>query len=124
MKRFLRFLFPALALGILIFVWSVSISNNGGIAATFQTTSISILVYNLFKLAGLTAFTLVALQVLTGPYMHLWEKLYGPKFYRYHGYQGIFALLFAITHWFLITLYLKLIHVGVLQFDRNNFPLP
>lgn len=117
MKKLLQWLIPLGALTLLGFILSVSISNNGGLEATFSSADKLTLFYNLFKLAALTAFTLLSYQILTGPYMRLWEKLYGDKFYLYHAWQGIFVLVFAVTHWLLIHVYMSIAGLSIPQFD-------
>lgn len=106
MQTILKIFFPLLALGLLVFTWSVSIQANGGLAATFLPSDPTRLTYNLFRLAGLTAFSLVSFQILTGPFMKLWERLYGPNFYRFHAWEGVAALILALTHPSLMLLYL------------------
>lgn len=123
MKRFFQIAVPTVAIAVLMWVWSVSISNNGGWSGTFSPGSVDQLSYNLFKLAGLTAFILVAFQILTGPWMPVWEKLYGTNFYRFHGYEGLVAFLFAVSHWLLIQFYLRLVGMSVPEFNAA-YPLP
>ena len=88
-----------------MFLWSVSIGNNGGLSATFAAGDPAQFAYQLFKLAGLTAFFLVSLQIATGPFNHLWKELYGPNFNRYHQYQGLVAFCFAWLHPLLLLFY-------------------
>src|SRR3989344_1221411 len=116
LKRILQIFFPVLGLAVLVFVLSVSIRGNGGIGATFSTDRLT-LSYNLFRLAGLTAFTLVSFQIATGPYMHLWKKLYGDRFYLFHSYEGLFVLLFALLHWGLIHLYMAFADLSISEFS-------
>jgi len=117
MKSILKFLFPLIAVALLLYIWSVSIQNNGGLNATFASGNTEALIYNIFKLAGLTAFTLVGFQVLTGPYMKFWEKLYGSKFYKFHAFEGIFTLIFAISHPILLLTFLKVSQITLPQFS-------
>lgn len=119
MKKILQLGFPLIGLAILVLVWSVAVRHNGGLAATFGPGDSVTLVGNLFRLAGLTAFTLVSFQVLTGPYMKLWERLYGPNFYRFHAYEGIAALTFATIHPILIVLYLFLAKLSLPTFAAS-----
>jgi len=98
MKHVLRILFPTIAILLILFEWSFSVRANGGLAAAFSPGNPAALFYKLFRLAGLAAFTLVAFQVLTGPYMKFWETLYGTRFYRFHAYEGLLALLIAFLH--------------------------
>jgi predicted ferric reductase len=98
LKHALRILFPTIAILIILFEWSCSVRANGGFTATFSPVNPATLFYKLFRLAGLAAFTLVAFQVLTGPYMKFWEALYGTSFYRFHAYEGLLALLIALLH--------------------------
>jgi predicted ferric reductase len=118
-KPVLRILFPAIAILIVLFEWSFSARANGGVAATFFPESPAALFYKLFRLAGLTAFTLVAFQVLTGPYMKFWEALYGTRFYRFHAYEGLSALLFALLHPSLLFLYLACSKTSLSTFTEN-----
>ncbi len=121
-RRFLQILFPLIALDLLIIVWSVPIANAGGWAAFWESTDLAALTYRLFQLAGLTAFTLVSFQVLTGPYLKLWEKLYGPQFYRFHAFEGIFALLFALLHPSLLLVSLAYQKISLFTFIKA-FPI-
>jgi len=105
MRRILQFLFPILGLIILAWVWSVSINANGGLVATFASSQPIGTIYNLVRLAGLTTFVLVSFQIATGPYMKLWERLYGPNFYRFHAFEGTLTLVFASLHPSLLLLY-------------------
>src|SRR3989344_464710 len=120
MKSILKILFPLIAATTLFYIWSVSIQNNGGLNATFNSGDAESLIYNLLKLAGLTAFTLVGFQVLTGPYMKFWEYLYGQNFYRYHAFQGIFTLVFALLHPILLLLFLKLANINIFEFSNGQ----
>lgn len=95
-----------IAIGLLIFVWSVPIENSGGWATFWSTVEPSGFTYRLFQLAGLTAFTLISFQVATGPYMKLWERLYGSGFYKFHAIEGLSVLLFALLHPLLLGVYL------------------
>ncbi len=97
-KRILRILFPAIAVVILLSEWSLSLRAGPGVAEALSTWNPAALSYRLFRLAGLTAFTLMAFQILTGPYMRLWESLYGADFYRFHAHEGLLALLLALLH--------------------------
>lgn len=115
MKNLLRILFLAIAFGLLTFTWSAAIHGNGGFAATFAVGGTG-LAYNLFRLAGLTAFSLVSFQVLTGPYMAFWERLYGQGFYRFHAYEGLVALLFSLLHPTLLYGYLFVSGIGIFEF--------
>jgi methionine sulfoxide reductase heme-binding subunit len=56
----------------------------------------------LYPLLGLYAFTLVALQVIIGANMRRLRPIFGPKLLQFHRYQGIFALLFALIHPFMV----------------------
>ena len=118
MKSFLKIFFPVVGAGLLAFILSVSIRANGGLAATFTASGFAF-GFNLFKLAGLTAFTLVGFQVLTGPFMQFWTWLYGPAFYRIHGFMGVFALAFSILH--PVILYWALIAsgIGIIEFSKS-----
>lgn len=116
MRRLLQFFFPILSLAILGFVWSVPIQNAGGWTTYWTIADPSAFIYRLFQLAGLTAFTLVSLQILTGPYMKFWEHLYGPRFYKFHAYEGLFALLFALLHPSLLLVSLNLQKVSYFDF--------
>ncbi len=118
MNSLLKLIFPAVGVGLLTFTWSVAIHGSGGVAAFFGVGGAA-LAYNLFRLAGLTAFTLVSFQVLTGPYMSFWEKLYGPGFYRFHAYEGLVALLFALLHPTLLYTNLFASGTGILQFTAG-----
>ncbi len=117
MKKLTQVLLPCIGLILLGYIISVSIGNNGGLAETFNSADKQTLFYNLYKLAGLAAFTLLSYQIITGPFMRLWEKLYGPKFYLFHAWQGIFVLVFAVTHWLLIHVYMSLAGLSVPEFD-------
>ena len=118
MKSFLKIFFPVVGAGLLAFILAVSIRANGGLAATFTASGFAF-GFNLFKLAGLTAFTLVGYQVLTGPFMQFWMRLYGPAFYRIHGFMGVFALAFSILH--PVILYWALIAsgIGIIEFSKS-----
>jgi len=118
MRTLLKLLLPAVGAGLLAYTWSVSIAANGGFAATFGVAGAA-LAFNLFRLAGLTAFTLVSFQVLTGPYMAFWERLYGKNFYRFHAYEGLFALFFALLHPILLYGYLFASDLGPLEFAKG-----
>ncbi len=117
MKRLLQIFFPLAGVVLLGYILSVSIGNNGGIAETFNSSDKQVLFYNLFKLAGLTAFTLLSYQIITGPFMRLWEKIYGDRFYLFHAWQGIFVLVFAVTHWILIHVYMSFSNLSIPEFD-------
>lgn len=122
MRRALQILFPVSGLLILLFVWSVAVGDNGGLQATFAPASLDSLLFNLFRLAGLTTFTLVSFQILTGPYMKFWEKLYGAGFYKFHAYEGLVALTFATLHPLL--LYTSLFIAGISPFVfAKNYPI-
>jgi predicted ferric reductase len=122
MKRLLQIIFPIIEIAVLVFVWSVSIRNNGGWQGTFIPDEHE-LTYNLIRLAGLTAFTLLSFQVITGTFMHLFNKVYGERFYFFHSYSGIFVLAFALTHFGLIHLYMSFYHYGILSFSAL-YPRP
>lgn len=117
--QFLRWFFPISALAILAYAWSIAISNNGGLSTTF-TAQPAALSYHIFRLAGITAFILVSFQILTGPYMKFWERLYGKKFYLWHAFQGIFALLFALLHPGLLLISLSYQHIDVFGFALSQ----
>lgn len=51
----------------------------------------------LFPLVGLYAFTLVWLQVMIGSNSR-WLRSFFPNIIRFHRIEGVFALLFALTH--------------------------
>ena len=114
-RKFLKFALPFLAGAILGYVWSVSISPNGGLAATFVGGATSD-TYALFRLAGLTAFVLVGLQVITGPFMQFLTNLYGARFRNFHMYSGLFTFLFALLHPSLLLVYLFLSDVNYFEF--------
>jgi predicted ferric reductase len=117
MKQFLKILFPVLGAALLMWVLSVSINNNGGLYATFHGTS-TVVSYNIFRLAALAAFVLMSFQIITGPYMHLWNKLYGKdSFYFFHSYEGIFVLVFALLHFGFIHLFMHLQSLSLTQFS-------
>lgn len=118
MKLFLKIFFPIVGAGILAFILSVSIRANGGLTATFTASGFAF-GFNLFKLAGLTAFALIAFQVVIGPFMRFGAQLYGPKFFRIHGFMGISTLVFSILH--PVILYWSLIAsgIGILEFAKN-----
>jgi predicted ferric reductase len=122
MKKLLQIILPLLGIGILAYVWSVSIGDNGGIAGTFNLPKEQ-LTYNLVRLAGLTAFTLVSFQVITGPFMHLFKKIYGDNFYLFHAYSGLTVLLFALTHFTLIHLYMHYFGYTISSFSAL-YPRP
>ncbi len=118
-KHPLRILFPTIAILIVLFEWSFSVRANGGLAASFSPGNPAALFYKLFRLAGLGAFTLVAFQVLTGPCMKFWEALYGTSFYRFHAYEGLFALLIALIHPGLLLLSLACSRTSLSRFTLN-----
>lgn len=60
--------------------------------ADFQTAS-----RRLFPLVGLYAFFLVWLQVMMGSNRR-WLRSFFPNIIRFHRIEGVFALLFALTH--------------------------
>lgn len=122
MRRISQLLLPLAALLILSYVWSVALTANGGWAATFANTDPAVTAYNLFRLAGLTTFTLVSFQIATGPYMKLWEQLYGPSFYRFHAYEGLFVLFFATLHPSLLLVYVYLSRIPYLEFVHSYPP--
>lgn len=119
LKHALRILFPAIAILIVLFEWSCSVRANGGLAATFHPGNPAALFYKLSRLAGLAAFTLVAFQVLTGPYMKFWEALYGTSFYRFHAYEGLLALLIALLHPGLLFISLAYSKTRISRFTQN-----
>lgn len=55
----------------------------------------------LFPLGGLYAFTLVAMQVIIGSNMRRLRPIMGAKILKFHRYQGLFALSFALIHPFM-----------------------
>ena len=118
MKLFLKIFIPVAGAVILAFILSVSIRANGGITATFAASGFDF-GFNLFKLAGLAAFTLIAFQVLTGPFMRFGAQLYGPKFFRIHGFMGVFALAFSILHPAIIYWALIASGIGILEFSKG-----
>jgi len=119
LKQVLRILFPAIAILVVLFEWSCSVRANGGLAATFAQGNSAALFYKLFRLSGLAAFTLVAFQVLTGPYMKFWEALYGEGFYRFHAYEGLLALLTVLLHPSLLFISLAYSKTSLSSFTRN-----
>lgn len=120
MKKLAQILFPLIAIGLFIFTWSASIQGNGDWSATW-TSDLGQTYFNIFRLAGLTAFTLVALQIITGPYMRFWEQLYGPKFYLAHTVGGVLALVFALLHPTLLMVSLGYRGISPLDF-ASNYP--
>src|SRR3990167_9335109 len=96
MKALFRVLLPILAVTILVDVWVVFFDVNGGFRTIINQGSDAIFIF--FRLAGLTAFTLLGFQIATGPFMKLLEELYGQKFYKVHAIEGVFTLLFALLH--------------------------
>lgn len=119
MKAIVKLIPPLLALGILVDVWLTFFAMNGGLADLTRDPATA--AFAAFRLAGLTAFTLLGFQVLTGPTMKLWERLYGPNFYRFHAYQGLFTLLFALLHPTLLLIYLWLDKIGYFTF-AGSYP--
>lgn len=95
-----------MAVAVLFLEWSLAARADSGLAGTSSPGHPAALLYKLVRLAGLTAFTLVAFQVLTGPYMDLWESLYGTGFYRIHAYEGLGALVVALLHPALLLIFL------------------
>ena len=51
--------------------------------------------------------------------MQFWTWLYGPAFYRIHGFMGVFALAFSILH--PVILYWALIAsgIGIIEFSKS-----
>ena len=116
MRRLYQLLPILVALAVLAFVWSVPLRAAGGWSSFWDTSQPSDLTFRLFQLAGLTAFTLVSLQVATGPFMKLWERLYGPGFYKFHAIQGLSVLLFALLHPILLGTYLVMEQIDYREF--------
>jgi predicted ferric reductase len=117
MKKFFQISLPIIAIGILYYVWSVAIGNNGGWQETFNVAKEQ-RTYNLIRLAGLTTFVLISFQVITGTFMHLFNELYNTKrFYLFHSYTGIVALTTAVTHWGLVHLYMYFHKYSILEFS-------
>lgn len=102
MKRVAQIFFPLLGLSILALVWSTPIANAGGWTAFWDMRDAASFTYRIFQLLGLTAFTLITIQIVLGAGMNLWERLYGPRFWIFHRYEGIFALLLALSHPFVL----------------------
>lgn len=98
MKQVWQLFFPILGLMILALVWSTPITNSGGWQQFWDGSDAALLTYRIFQLLGLTAFTLITFQIILGAGMQLWERLYGPRFWIFHRYEGIFALLLALLH--------------------------
>lgn len=119
MRLIYKSFLPLILLAVLGFVWSVPITNAGGWADFFATSDPAALYFHLFQLAGLTAFTLIAFQILTGPYMKLWETVYGKNFYKFHAYEGLFASLFALLHPSLLLISLWLSDVSYWEFMQG-----
>ena len=119
LKHVLRIVFPVLAILVVLFEWSCSVRANGGLAATFSPEVPAALFYKLSRLAALAAFTLVAFQTLTGPYMKFWEALYGTGFYRFHAYEGLLALLTVLLHPSLLSISLAYSKTSLSSFTRN-----
>lgn len=115
--RFFRLVLPFVWLVILILPGYVFFSSRAGLAflegADFGSAS-----RRLFPLVGLYAFTLVWSQVVLGSGMNLWRKVY-PKIEGYHRKQGVFTLLFAITHPTLL-----LIGVGPTAYFTRTYVAP
>jgi predicted ferric reductase len=122
MKKFLQFLLPIVGFVVLVFVWVVSINNNGGLAGTFKV-SVDQLTYNLVRLAGLTTFVLLSYQIITGTFMHLFNILYGENFYFFHSYAGILVLILASTHYALIHVFMSFFDFTIKTFSAL-YPSP
>jgi predicted ferric reductase len=115
-RRVFQLIPIVIALAILAFVWSVPITSAGGWLSFWDNSHPADLTYRLFQLAGLTAFTLIGLQVATGPFMTLWGRLYGPGFYKFHAIQGLAVLLFALLHPLLLGAYLIMKQIDYSEF--------
>jgi len=115
-KLILKVFFPVLAVLLLYFVIYVSIQNSTDGLGLASLSTTSELIYSLFKIAGLVAFTLIGIQVSTGPFMSVWEKLYGSKYYLFHAFSGIFSLVFAFLHPILLFVYLAIVKTSFFNF--------
>jgi len=64
-----------------------------------QVTSNDILLVSLFqRLTGVTAFTLLFIQITLGAYMDKWFQILGAKAYWVHVTEGLFAYAFVLIH--------------------------
>ena len=94
--RIWRWIFSFLALAALILPAEVFFQARGGTSFLLNRDS-SAFAALIFPLFGLYALTLVWMQILLGSLMPLWQRLW-PRIFVYHRAQGVFALLFAVTH--------------------------
>lgn len=97
-----RWLLPLVYLAILVMPAWVFFSVRGGVGflAGLDGKTLRLLT---FPLVGLYAFTFVWAQVMLGSCMPLLRRLF-PRVETFHRAQGVFALVFALTHpTFLIT---------------------
>lgn len=96
-KRLARYACIVLYVGILALVCVTFFSMRGGFAEVTRSGTPTDIVQRIFPFFGLLAFTLVWTQIMVGSLMPLLTRLF-PSIPRYQRFEGIFALLFALTH--------------------------
>ena len=98
MKQGLKILLPTAAIIIFIWVVSVPVRAAGGFDGYFRFSQVENNVYQVMRLGGLALFVLVSYQTITGSFVPLFSRLYGPRFYRYNAVSGVTVLVLALAH--------------------------
>lgn len=89
-------------------------SSRGGLSF-FSGIDINTFSLRLAPLFGLLAFLLVWTQIIIGPHIRIWLKVF-PRILRYHRFEGIFAFIFACLHPLLM-----LVAVGISNYLSFSF---
>ncbi len=114
--RFWRLLLPLAAALILIAPGWVFFSTRS--VSTLRLLDLRSFGLFIFPLVGLCAFTLVWFQLMIGSSMDLLRKVF-PRIEVYHRTEGVFVLLFALTHPLLL-----LIGVGSVAYFQRSYIAP
>jgi predicted ferric reductase len=94
--RILRGILPLLYVAVLVVPAWVFFGERGGIEF-LRSADFHVFASRAFPLFGLYAFTLLWVQFLLGAAMPIWRRVYS-GIERFHRVQGVFVLLFALTH--------------------------
>lgn len=112
-----RWIFPGLWIVFFLTPGWIFFAERGGLEWLNRLTA-DTWTGSIFPLFGLYALTLVWFQVMLGSLQPLWEKIW-PKIVSFHRTQGLFALLFALTHPTLL-----FVTVGLRSYLARDFVAP
>ncbi len=112
-----RWIFPPLYVVIFLAPGWIFFSERGGLSWLNRLDAHN-WTGRIFPLFGLYAITLVWFQVMLGSLLPLWRKIF-PKIFLFHRAEGLFALLFALTHPSLL-----LVTVGLRSYIARDFVAP